>query len=397
MKKLKFLLIILLAVSLLLKVTNLNYPHKYYFDENYTAFTAVNLAQNNSPQIWQPSKTPIDPPRAFEWVHPPTARLIIATSINILGNNPWIWRLPSAIAGTLSILLIYLIGKSLLSEKVGLIAAYLLAFDGLSFAQSRIATTDSILVFFILLSIYLYKHHRLFLSAIAAGLALSTKWVAIMLLPLFLFQNYTFSNKHNRLQIKSIFTLGLLVVFIYLFSYLPFFFVGFNVTDFINLQKSMLTHSFSQNKIHPFQSLWFFWPIGYKPIPFYISNNKHLWAIPNYAVFWLGLVAIIAKIFSINTKQIKINFKKLKTTTFLLGGYFIFLLPWALLHLFTSNSRPTYFYYYLPSLPFLHLISANWISTLLSKKNKLQQTFAITILAVIPLIFLALYPRLVGL
>jgi len=64
------------ALSLLLHLLNLNFPPSYYFDENYDAFTALSYLQGKN--IWQPSHTPLNPPRAYQWAHPPLSPLLIA-------------------------------------------------------------------------------------------------------------------------------------------------------------------------------------------------------------------------------------------------------------------------------------------------------------------------------
>ena len=59
--------------------------------------------------------------------HPPLVFWIQHIFIKLIGENNFAFRLPSAILGILSVLLIYLIGKRLYSEKVGLISALLMA------------------------------------------------------------------------------------------------------------------------------------------------------------------------------------------------------------------------------------------------------------------------------
>jgi predicted membrane-bound dolichyl-phosphate-mannose-protein mannosyltransferase len=404
MKKQQLALILIMLVSLVLRLINLNYPQEYYFDENYTAFTAVNLARHNTPLIWIPAQKPIDPPRGYEWSHPPLARLLIASVINVFGNHAWVWRLPSAIAGMLSILLIYLIGKSLFSSQVGLIASYLIAFDGLSFALTRIATRDALLVLFLLISIHLAYRNRLLLSTLVAGLAIATKWIAVFVLPLLLIYNRLSQKKQAPLTQKVI-LISTLPILVYSITYLPYFYLGFSFIDFLSLQKNMFTHMFFHGfislKTHPFSSPWWQWLIGFKPILYYSSQQKSLWAIPNFPTFWLGLITLIITVRKTVLKTGSLIYKNLKTKltknlSTLLLSYFTFLSPWILLHLVSGNTNTSYLYYYLPSLPFLHLNSAFWLSILLSKKG-IPKTLAFSIILITPLIFFTLYPKLVGL
>src|SRR3989344_8746891 len=89
---------LLVISTLFLRLFRLWFPDTYYFDEVYHAFTAQAYAVgdprgyewwNSAPQGF-----------AYEWLHPPLAKLIQAVSIVLLGDTPFAWRLPGAIFGT---------------------------------------------------------------------------------------------------------------------------------------------------------------------------------------------------------------------------------------------------------------------------------------------------------
>ena len=46
-------------------------------------------------------------------VHPPLAKLLIAGSIKLFGDNPWGWRIGSVVFGTLALLAIFALVRSL--------------------------------------------------------------------------------------------------------------------------------------------------------------------------------------------------------------------------------------------------------------------------------------------
>jgi len=105
--------------------------------------------------------------------HPPLAKLIIALSMWLVGNNGYGFRLPSVIFGTLTILVFYLLLKRISHDKLfSLIAAFLFSFDNLVFVHSRIATLDIFVLFFMVLGFYWYFGKKMVLSGVA--LALST-------------------------------------------------------------------------------------------------------------------------------------------------------------------------------------------------------------------------------
>lgn len=90
-----------------------------------------------------------------------TASIVCAESWNAraAGDNPRLQisteaaaRLPGALLGALTTLLLFLVGREIFGTRVGLIAAALWAFDPAAVGFNRIAKEDSFLVFFFLLA-----------------------------------------------------------------------------------------------------------------------------------------------------------------------------------------------------------------------------------------------------
>ncbi len=115
--------------------------------------------------------------------HPPLAKAIIAANMAIFGDNGVGWRLPSVIAGTLSIVVVYLIVRKLHNEKTALLAAFLLCFESLWFTHSSMAMLDIIAVFLGLIAIYLFLLEKYAVSGILLGLAILSKETAILIIP----------------------------------------------------------------------------------------------------------------------------------------------------------------------------------------------------------------------
>jgi predicted membrane-bound dolichyl-phosphate-mannose-protein mannosyltransferase len=161
----------LLIVALGLRLIWLDRPiGSLIFDEAYYVNVARILAGLPWEQRVYPNAIPgLDP----NLEHPPLAKLFVAASITVFGNNGYAWRLPSVIFGMFSIFAFYLLMKRLTSAKwVPLIATFMFTFDSLVFVHSRIATLDIFFVGFMLMGFYFYFANRPFLSAIM--LALST-------------------------------------------------------------------------------------------------------------------------------------------------------------------------------------------------------------------------------
>jgi len=70
---------------------------------------------------------------AYEWAHPPMAKLFMVAGIFLFGETAFAWRFFGALLGVGCVLLIYLLGRKLFSQRVALLASFLFAFDGLPF------------------------------------------------------------------------------------------------------------------------------------------------------------------------------------------------------------------------------------------------------------------------
>ncbi len=176
-----FLVLFLIAIAL--RVVWLDVPSGYgtggtlIFDEYYYVNVARNLL--GWPQGPDPTKIPY--PNAVPGTdpnqeHPPLAKLMIAASMKLLGDNAWGWRLPSVIMGSVSILLFYLLMKKTSKNgKYSFLATFLFSFDNLIYVDSRIAILDIFTLAFMLLGFYLYFSERTKLSAVALALSTLTK------------------------------------------------------------------------------------------------------------------------------------------------------------------------------------------------------------------------------
>ena len=153
--------LIVTAVAAVLRLINLGHPHQLAFDETYYVKDAWSLWTLGYEGVWGENaneafitlqELPLSDKGAFV-VHPPLGKWLIALGMAIGGpDNSAGWRLATAVLGTASVLLVYLIARRLSgSVVVATVAGTLLAIDGLSIVLSRIALLDGILTFFVLL------------------------------------------------------------------------------------------------------------------------------------------------------------------------------------------------------------------------------------------------------
>lgn len=123
--------------------------------------------------------------------HPPLVFWVQHFFIKIFGENNFAFRLPSALLGVASVLLIYLIGRLLYWRQVGLLAAAIFAATLNNVYISRTGLQEAYVIFFILLASLLFLKalerdtNFLWLGAIL-GLAFLTKYTTFILLPIFL-------------------------------------------------------------------------------------------------------------------------------------------------------------------------------------------------------------------
>ncbi len=117
------------------RVVQLGSPGTFVFDEIYYAQDACTYLS------WGSSVCGIA--TEVSWVHPPVGKWLIAAGIWAFGNNPLGWRVMSALAGTLTVALVYLLARRLTgSWLAAAVASGVLALDPLSIISSRVAMLD---------------------------------------------------------------------------------------------------------------------------------------------------------------------------------------------------------------------------------------------------------------
>lgn len=306
-----------------------------YFDEIYHPRTAYEFLEGMS---------------VYEWTHPPLGKVLMSIGVSIFGMVPFGWRFVGTVFGILMIAVIYMLTKRFFKHSWLSIALTLLfAFDFMHFTQTRLATIDTYIVFFIMLMYYfMYKYYKmsfydtplkktlipLGLSGIFFGLGVASKWTGMyagaglaIIFFISLWQRYNefkFAKKTPRSETNGIShrmvidTFGKNVIttlafcciafvvvpfIIYALSYIPYMNTpsakGSLLETIISNARSMLTYHGKTvaESTHPYSSYWFEWPVMYRPI-YYFSNTldngmkQGISAFGNPAVWWLGIGAV---------------------------------------------------------------------------------------------------------
>jgi dolichyl-phosphate-mannose-protein mannosyltransferase len=155
--------LVIAALGGLLRLYHLQYPSQLVFDETYyvkeaASYLRVGYELGTKPGVKSPDNLfTHGNPDVFGTgadfvVHPPVGKWMIAMGEWVLGvNNPWGWRLASAVVGTLSILMIGRVARRLFgSTLLGCTAALLLSVDGQHFVHSRTGLLDVFVMFWAL-------------------------------------------------------------------------------------------------------------------------------------------------------------------------------------------------------------------------------------------------------
>ena len=146
--------------------------------------------------------------------HPIGFFILENLSFKLLGESVFALRLPSAIFGVLTILMLFLIGRKLSDDKLGLFAAALLAVNDYHTWVSRLGLQEAATIFFTSLAFWLWlksceRAKYLPLFGLAFGAALMIKLHAVILIPLIILYALIFGKKQIFKQ--KHFYLGLLL------------------------------------------------------------------------------------------------------------------------------------------------------------------------------------------
>lgn len=381
----------ILTFALSIRLWRLSLPTGYIFDEVYYAKNANSLLS---------SAVELDAQGQAEFVvHPPFGKWLIAIGIRLFGNEEFGWRFASAIFGTLSILLIYLIVKKLFnSEFLSITAALLMAFDGLNLVMSRVALLDIFLMFFILLSIYFLIINNLWLSGSAIGLALSIKWSAAFLIPLVILFVVVYNKVTFRNLFKVISQFTLLPISIYFASWSGWIFSSqgwarqseSNVfASLWNYHLQILDFHQGLDDKHAYQANPWSWLVLGRPTSFYYESPsdcgaekcaQEILAIGTPLLWWISIFAVAITFGFLVTKLER-------AAAIILLGFAGTYLPW-----FFIQSRTTFYFYSISILPFLILALIYCFNQLLNSAIYKKYITSFVILVAINFIyFLPIY------
>ena len=374
-----------------------------YFDEIYHGRTGYE----------QLHKMPV-----YETTHPPLGKDLIMVGIALFGMTAFGWRFAGTLFGVLLVPLAWCFVRRLTRKPwAAATAGVLLALDFMRFSQSRLATIDIYGTFFILLGAYCMVWYcqrvltdgvnrallPMALGGVAFGLGCAAKWTGIYagagLAVLYLGVLYArwqqkrpgFRAEFRTAAVGGVLFYVLLPLCLYIGSYLPYWWrdPAFSLSDWWQCQVSMFSYHATLKATHPFESRWYTWLLGLRPVWYYRNGYLPYGMKASIAgmagpVIWLvGLAALVGLLWH------QVSGRGSRQGAGVLILYGTQLIPWMLV------TRCTFLYHYFPSSMFCLAALALVLARM--KNADWAKKIAAGLCVVALVLFVLYYPALSGL
>ena len=134
---------------------------------------------------------------------PPLYLYTLALFLRMFGPTETAARLPSELAGALSLLLLYFLGRRLYGYRTALVALVLMAFSPFNILFAPTALTDPLMVAWVLAALVAASYRRWAWAGWFLGLGIITKPQAVLFLPLAIAIGIGVSARNGRPSIPS--------------------------------------------------------------------------------------------------------------------------------------------------------------------------------------------------
>jgi dolichyl-phosphate-mannose-protein mannosyltransferase len=339
--------------------------------------------------------------------HPPLGKWLIGSGIVLLGYDPFGWRIASAVAGTLTVALVYLLAWRLLrpvasggAATLGAVAASaLFATDFLHLVQSRVAMLDVFVALFVViatLAVVLDRDRRRegddqppllarltlgrpwrLLAGAALGAATAVKWsggyIGLALIGLTIAWEIAarrgpgvsgwraFGRAFRGEAVPSVIAFGLVPLLVYIASYTgrmpgelfgPPWQEGTVWRGIWEHQWAMLEFHVTLSGNHPYESPPWSWLFLKRPVAYYFEDGggtyRHILALGNPLLWWGGALAVIG----VAVAWLRAGAPLSGPEPVVVVGVLSTWGPWLVL---AGDRDQVFIWYLLPAIPFLCL------------------------------------------
>ena len=333
-------------------------------------------------------------------VHPPLGKWLISIGIKIFGFDETGFRIMVVLAGTITVALLYLLGRALLASTLGAtLAAGLLAIDPLHFVQSRTSMLDVFVPLFgVAAFLFLVYDRRRMIEAkdegrlpdrggglfgrpwrIAAGAmvgaAIACKWTGLFLLPAAIVLTLVWETAARKDEprgalraaraegVSVVIWLVLFPVVVYIASYVgrlegelliaPWS-EGAWLRSFWEEQVASWTFHRELTSTHLYQSPGWSWILLKRPVSYFFEtdaagNYREILATGSPFVWWASVPALL---------YVAYNWVRhgglARPEGVILAGFAFSYAPWLL----PMNRSAIFIFYFVATLPFMMLALA---------------------------------------
>jgi dolichyl-phosphate-mannose--protein O-mannosyl transferase len=368
-----------LLLGIYLRVHAFGFPDSFLFDEHHFVENARNYLHHRP-----------------DWNdHPPLGKLIIAQSIQWLGDNSVSWRMPALVFGIVTIVCGGLASRRLFrSPTAGWLAAAFLSVDGFLIAYSRAGLLDGFLAacsaIALLVATLPVNVGTVLLAGAILGTAASIKFSGIAVaLPLLVAAFFAAVSK-RRLAGYSL-LLGVIAVSIYFLQYsrgLALAQSSASPVDVLKDTQRLLEHHAALTDMkNPSTSGWITWVIPTRPSMLSYARNmgevRVLSGLGNLALWWPGALLTIVTIVVVLAKGVvavaspqgeettqsdSVSIEAFvcargRAVLVLLAGCLGFIAPWVMTH------RDSYIYHFLPAYVAIILLLSGYVDWVRKRKS----------------------------
>jgi len=355
-------LLLILILSIIIRFLFLNRPELQSRDEGVHAVVAQSLLINPLKPVLIANPIPgLENIREFPHIFlekPPLIFWLMTVSYKIFGVNEFAVRCIPAVFGIISILLTYVLAKQFFEKRVALLSALLLSLCQFHVKYSRQGMLDVPLTFFTLLTLFLFikgynsksSTSTLFvLAGISQGLGILTKWHAAIFPTATILLFVCLQKKWGLLFSRKIAFYFISVVL----STLPW--LVYMYVSFPEATRALILFE-----------------LGGRPS--YLSSRGPFWY---FGMLMWGLSPWAPIVL------ISVFYSALKRSS---GDFFLLLISGTTFFTFEISTYKLYFYI-LPIIPFLLILTAQFIYNIVKLREKTILLFAVSLIGSIVYVF----------